>query len=71
MLIGLLALAMPWNEDVAVVIPHEVEQGGLLRIRESNGMYRMEQRDGTGWVPVMRPTPSKRKVVALASQYVG
>jgi hypothetical protein len=45
----LLALAIPWNDDIAQHVPTSLDAGGVMRVRQSNGWYSVEELAGDVW----------------------
>lgn len=66
----LLALLIPWNDDIATHVPTSLDAGGAMRVRQSNGWYRVEVREPAGWRPHLT-TRRWDKVTRLVDEYTG
>jgi hypothetical protein len=66
----LLALVIPWNNDLAEHVPTSLDAGGVMRVRRSNGWYSVEVRDGDGWRVECR-TLRAAKMRELVDLYTG
>jgi hypothetical protein len=64
--------ALTWDDTLAEHVPTDLDAGGVMRVRQCEGLYRVEER---GWLTedwsVVTQTSSRAKVDAIVQEYVG
>jgi hypothetical protein len=64
--------ALTWDDTLAEHVPTDLDAGGVMRVRQCEGLYRVEARVGTtGDWRVVTQTSNRAKVQAIAQEYVG